>query len=277
MSDYNFRGITLSNHRPALEAYFMPQYNVSTALQLYVGVDAANISAPNRAAAQLVYFFGSKVNFKPFSFDLGGSYVDYPGGMLFDGQGSPATCTNGIFFLGQCNTSKAVANYWEFYVKSTLAIDDTLLVSTNAYYSPSWVNTGATGTYLSFGPKANLPKSMLGPEVIGSVTAEIGHYWFGTTDAFYGVPAFPTGIKLPNYTTWNFGIDITYRSMTLDLRYYDSDLSKANCNILTSDYTARFGGSGAVTPTNPSGLISNWCGTSFAAKLSFDTTVTNTR
>ena len=275
MSDYNFRGITASAHRPSIEAYFEPEYNISTALQLYAGLNAASIAAPNRAAAQIVYYGGARTSINAFSFDLGLSYIDYPGGILFDGLGSPATCTNGAFYLGQCNTSKAVASYLEYYFRSTFAINEALCVSTNLYYASSWVNSGAPGTYLSFVPKATLPTSLLPEEINAWLSGEIGHYWFGTTDTFYAMPAFPAGVRLPSYTTWNIGIGIAYKSIALDLRYYDTDLSRANCNVLTGDFTATFGGPSAVTPTNSSGLVSNWCGAAFVAKLSFDTTVAN--
>ena len=38
MSDYVFRGVTQSNHKPSVAAYFEPRYNVNKDLQLYVGV-----------------------------------------------------------------------------------------------------------------------------------------------------------------------------------------------------------------------------------------------
>ena len=91
------------------------------------------------------------------------------------------------------------------------------------------------------------------------------------------MPAFPGGIKLPDYTTWNVGLTITYKTVRLDLRYYDTNLSKADCNVLTADQTATFGGPTAVTPINPSGLVSNWCGAAFVAKLAFDVTVAGLR
>ena len=37
MSDYVFRGVTQSNHKPSVTAYFEPRYNVTKDLQLYVG------------------------------------------------------------------------------------------------------------------------------------------------------------------------------------------------------------------------------------------------
>lgn len=67
---------------------------------------------------------------------------------------------------------------------------------------------------------------------------QVGRYWFGITDSFYGVPAFRAGVKYPDYTTWNIGVGLTYKSLTVDLRYYDTMLSPGECNVLTSDHTA---------------------------------------
>src|SRR5690349_24879601 len=35
MNDYIFRGVTQSNHKPSVAAYFEPRYNVTKDLQLY--------------------------------------------------------------------------------------------------------------------------------------------------------------------------------------------------------------------------------------------------
>src|ERR1700744_3828897 len=53
MSDYVFRGITQSNHKPSVAAYFEPRYNVNDKLQLYIGTAGESISFPNRAAAEI--------------------------------------------------------------------------------------------------------------------------------------------------------------------------------------------------------------------------------
>ena len=37
MNDYVFRGVTQSNHKPSVAAYFEPRYNITKDLQLYVG------------------------------------------------------------------------------------------------------------------------------------------------------------------------------------------------------------------------------------------------
>ncbi|HMK70971.1 MAG TPA: TorF family putative porin, partial [Xanthobacteraceae bacterium] len=53
MSDYNFRGVTQSNHQPSLQFGLEPRYNFSKDLQGYFGVSGESIDFPNRAAAEI--------------------------------------------------------------------------------------------------------------------------------------------------------------------------------------------------------------------------------
>src|SRR5262249_39343396 len=64
-SDYIFRGITQSNHRPSVTAYFEPRYNVTKDLQYYVGISGESISFPNRAAAEVDIYGGFRPTFGP--------------------------------------------------------------------------------------------------------------------------------------------------------------------------------------------------------------------
>jgi uncharacterized protein (TIGR02001 family) len=277
MSDYNFRGITQSDHRPSETAYFEPRYNVNKNLQFYVGVSGEGIDFPNHASGEVDFYGGIRPTFDKLSLDFGLWDYYYPAGITFTGAGpSATTCTN-LFFTptGFCNSLKGNVSFWEAYGKGAYAFNDNLTVGGNLFYSPSWLNSGASGTYGSGTFKVTAPSNTL-PNGIGAyVSGELGHYWFGTTDAFYGTPLFPAGIKYPDYTTWNLGVAFTYKVFTLDLRYYDTDLSKANCNVLTGDHTATFGGPGAVSAINPSGLVSNWCGAAFIAKFSADLTLSS--
>jgi Bacterial protein of unknown function (Gcw_chp) len=277
MSDYNYRGISVSARRPSVTVYAEPRYKVHSNLELYAGLSAASVDLPNRPAAQIVYAAGIRPKFGALQLDLGAEYLDYPGGILFDGLGTAATCTNGAFFLGQCNTSKAVVSFWQAYAYTTFAINDRLTVGGILDHSPSWSNSGAPATYAALTVKADLPRSTLPAKIGAFVSGEIGRYWLGTTDAFYGLPAFPAGVKLPDYTTWHIGLGLTYKTATLDLRYYDTDLSKANCNVITGDHTATFGGAAAITPINPGGLISRWCSAAVILKLSFDLTLAGSK
>src|SRR5947199_7709641 len=79
MNDYIFRGITQSNHKPSVAAYFEPRYNVSKDLQFYVGVSGESISFPNRAAAEIDVYGGIRPTFGAFAFDFGLWGYFYPG------------------------------------------------------------------------------------------------------------------------------------------------------------------------------------------------------
>ena len=117
--------------------------------------------SPNRSRAQIVYYAGTRSTFGALLLDVGGWYIDYPGGTTFNGLGSAETCTNGAFFFGQCNTTKAVVSYFEGYAKSVLTINKALAVGGTLYYAPSWSNTDAPGTYGSLTAKVTLPNSIL--------------------------------------------------------------------------------------------------------------------
>ncbi len=290
-SDYVFRGISQSARWPSGSAYTEFRYNYRSDLQFYSAIAANGIDYPNRAAAEVDFYGGIRPTFDKLSFDLGLWYYWYPGGREFDGSvpfvGAPTGlgapnphCTNGFYgFNASCNVYESDLSFFEVFGKATYAPNDTFTFGANAFYSPSWLNEGADGTYASVTAKAVIPSDFLGrvfPKDVGAfVSGEFGHYWFGRTSAFYGNTVFPgqaDGIDLPDYNTWNAGIAFTYKVFTLDFRYYDTDLTRSNCDVLTSDFTAR-ANPGNITSINPSGLGSDWCGSAFVAKLSFDMTV----
>src|SRR5437763_8667719 len=80
MNDYIFRGVTQSNHKPSVAAYFEPRYNVTKDLQLYVGLSGESISFANRAAAEIDVYGGIHPNFGAFAFDIGVWGYLYSGG-----------------------------------------------------------------------------------------------------------------------------------------------------------------------------------------------------
>ena len=57
----------------------------------------------------------------------------------------------------------------------------------------------------------------------------------------------------------------THKILNIDLRYYDTNLSKENCYVFTGDPNAASGG--RINPiTNPDGLMSRWCSATLVAK-----------
>jgi uncharacterized protein (TIGR02001 family) len=276
-SDYIFRGISQSARQPSAAFYTELRRNLKRDLQLYGAIAGESIEFPNRSSAEIDLYAGVRPAFDKLSFDLGGWYYWYPGGQTFDGLNGPQSCTNAAaiaFSPGTgCNILEANLNYWELFAKGAYAASDSLTLGASVFYAPSWLSTGADGTFGSLTAKLALPSRLLPKDVGAAMSAEFGHYWYGTTDAFYGIAntIYADGIPLPQYNTWNVGLALSYKVFTLDFRYYDTDLSNGDCDLLTGDNNAR-SALEYVTPTNPTGLSSNWCGETFVAKLSVDMT-----
>jgi hypothetical protein len=276
MSDYVFRGITQSNHKPSVAAYFEPRYNITKDIQLYVGVSGESISFPNRAAAEIDLYGGARWTIGPVVLDGGFWYYYYPGGQCFNAGTPPGAASGDCLANGNLpnlNTIKSDMSFWEVYFKPTWNVNDSLAIGGNLFYTDSFMHSGAPGTYISGTVKFTAPEKMaLGP--FGwYVSGEFGRQYLGTTDSFYSLTNTLSGpgIDYADYNTWNVGLGLTWKVFTLDLRYSGTDLSKGDCNAFTGDYTAS--GTTNVTAINPLGLGSNWCGSAFVAKLSADLTL----
>jgi Bacterial protein of unknown function (Gcw_chp) len=276
MSDYNLRGITMSNHKPSAAAYVEPRYTLSREWELYGGLGSEGISFPNRADVEIDFYGGIRRKFGSLAFDVGNSFYYFPGGTTY--TGIFPSCTNFASATpASCNSDKGNMSFWEAYAKGKYALNDYAAFGANVFYSPSWLHSGAFGLYRSATFTLTAPASWFPKNAGAYLSGEFGWYHFGTTDAFYGIPGtvYANGIPYPAYTTWNIGLALTYTALTFDLRYYNTNLTKANCNVLTADHTATFATTN-ITPTNPGGLGSNWCSAAFIAKISTDLTI-NTR
>jgi Bacterial protein of unknown function (Gcw_chp) len=107
MSDYNFRGISQSAHKPSVAAYFEPRYNITSSLQAYAGVAG--------------------------------------GGQCFNdlAVGGPSCSVQG--FLPNGNVVKQNVSFYEGYAKATYAVSDNFAFGGSVFYSPSVLNSGADG------------------------------------------------------------------------------------------------------------------------------------
>jgi uncharacterized protein (TIGR02001 family) len=277
MNDYVFRGVTQSNHKASVAAYFEPRYNINKDLQLYVGVSGESISFANRAAAEIDVYGGIRPTFGAFAFDIGVWGYLYPGGTCqfgaatdFAGNSQGAECAANALLNG--NTMKKDVSFFEVYGKGNYTINDNWQFGVTEFYTPSFLNSGAWGNYTSVTGKYTAPSTIFGASGVGMyVSGEFGRQWFGTTDSFYGTAVFPNGIHYADYNTWNVGIGFTYKVFTLDLRYSDTNLSKGDCSVFTGAFNAQVGAT-TVTGNNPFGTSSNWCGATGIVKLSADLT-----
>jgi len=266
MSDYIFRGITQSAHQPSTAAGLEPRYRFSKTLEGYFGVSAESIDFPNHAAAELDFYAGVRPTFGSLALDFGVWYYDYPGGQCFN---TPAFCGFATATpLPNGNLIKQNESFYEGYGRATYTVNDNFEFSGQIYGSPSVLNSGASGIYYTGNVTLTAPAGWLPHDLGAYLSGDAGWWQLGTTDAFYGVPGFPNGIPYASYANWDLGLGFTWKVLTLDLRYYQSNLSRGDCNAFTSDHTAT---GVATTAINPAPLPgSSWCGASFVAKFSVD-------
>jgi len=283
MNDYNFRGISQSNHKPSTQAGFELRYNSSPSLQWYGGISGESIDFPNAAAAEIDFYAGIRPTFDKLALDFGAWYYWYPGGECFGAAGlGPSGCADkgggppaGAFVpnpnfqpLGGNETLKN-DSFWEVYGKATYTFNDQWAAGIQEWYSPSVVNTGAWGFFTTGNVTYTAPSTWFTNGLGMYFSGDIGYWDLGTSNIFYatGVAPFATGVKYTSYATWDLGLGFTYKILTLDLRYYDTNLNKAQCNVFTSAENSTFS-PGNVSAQNPNGLGTNWCSAAFVAKLS---------
>jgi uncharacterized protein (TIGR02001 family) len=224
MSDYNFRGITQSDHGPSGGGYFEARY-----WWLYAGIAAWAVKLPTDPTAEVDLYGGIRPTWGPLSADIGAIYYWYP---------REITGTD--------------TDFWEVYVKPSWTINDWATVGANLYYTPSFAQSGADGTYVSGTLKITLPDLIHVQDAGWYTSGEFGHYFLGRTKLSLGAT------NLPDYNFWNVGLAFTYKAFTLDFRYYDTDLSKRQCFMIAG---------------NGPGPRSNWCGAAFIASLAVDTSL----
>jgi uncharacterized protein (TIGR02001 family) len=269
MTDYNFRGISQTARGAGGTAYIEGRYKPVKDVEFYAGSQAWTVKLPTDPTAEIDLYGGVRLTWDKWTIDLGAMYYLYP---------VERQITNGIAptFIAVPNGSVTLANtdFLEFYGKLTYTFNDNLLVTGAVYYTDNWLNSGASGTYYSGILKYTGTASPSGWNWY--VSGELAYYDLGTTkfDAIAFPGPFVTGFDLPSYTTWNAGIGFTYKAMTLDLRYYDTNLSKEECYVLTADPGGTVGGT-PIAVTNAFGTQSKWCGAAFIGKLSFDTTLSS--
>jgi uncharacterized protein (TIGR02001 family) len=114
-SDYIYRGVTLSDHQPAMGAAFEARFG-----KFYAGSTITSVILPTAPAAELSFSSGVRPSLSGFDFDLGMTYFLYPGE------------------IGGANT-----DYVEFSSRADRKLTERLRVAAGFAYSPNVSNTGA--------------------------------------------------------------------------------------------------------------------------------------
>ena len=121
-------------------------------------------------------------------------------------------------------------SYSEFYVAPSYAATSRLLVGLKLYYAPDYYRMGVWENYNSIAAKYDVGSGL-------TISAELGHQTFGKTAI----------VALPNYTYGNIGLSFSYKSLTFDLFYHATTLSKQTCFLITGTGSA-IGGSNGCDP-----------------------------
>ena len=197
-SDYNYRGYTLSNHLPSVSANAEVDYG-----SLFASANGASVQMPGLSHFQMTDTLGLRRAWDALTLETGGAIYSYPG-LAHD------------------------PSYAEVYLSPSYAVTKALTVGANVFYAPDYYRMGAWENYNSVAAKYDIGWGL-------SVSAELGHQFFGTTH---------TGVKLPDYTYGNAGISYSYKSFTFDLRYHATTLTKQACFLITGTGSAIGGSNG---------------------------------
>lgn len=241
-TDYVYRGVTLSDRKPAFGANFEAGFD-----KFYASVTMASVKLPTQPSAEISFAAGIRPKLVNIDFDLAWTFYSYPGERWW--------------LLGPTGGT----DYWEASARAETQITDAVRIGGGFAWSPNVSNTGAQGQYYAAGFSYNLPRYSLLPDGVGvSLSASVGYSRFGGMEEVLG------GFPLPAYVNWNAGLAFSWKALTLDLRYYDTNLSQENCYVFTGATDAVAGG--AIDPLrNSEGLRSRWCGTTFVAKFVLST------
>ncbi len=217
-SDYIFRGFSQSARDPAWQVGADISYGI-----LYAGVWSSRIDfgdtglpAKNIATAEVDFYAGIKPVWGPANFDFGVIYYAYP----------------------NARDNGAELDYVELkggVSGSFIPALDKLTLGYTLFYSPEY--TGKTGQVFTneFMAAYELPKMWV---FTPTVSALLG-YQIGNNSLNY---LSVVGNGEDNYLYWNAGLALAVDKLTLDFRYWDTNLSDAGgfCHNTTFQCSGTF-------------------------------------
>jgi uncharacterized protein (TIGR02001 family) len=182
-SDYNYRGYTLSGHKPSVSTNFEATYNI-----LFAAIDAASVQIPMLSHLQMTDYAGIRPVFGPITVETGVAYYSYPGSVI--------------------DTS-----YPEYYVAPKYALSSKFTIGVNVYYAPDYSRTGAWENFDSIDAKYTFDTGL-------AISGELGRQSFGTTkatamDAAHKLPDYTYWYLGFSYSYKALKFDLRYFATTL--------------------------------------------------------------
>jgi uncharacterized protein (TIGR02001 family) len=175
---------------------------------VFANLNAASVQIPELSHLQLTDTIGLRPTFGKLTVETGLAYYSYPG-------------------------SAEDLSYAEIYFAPSYAVTPKLTLGAGIYYGPDYYRSGAWENYNAVTGKYDLGHGL-------TVSAELGRQSFGTT-------ADTPPIKLPDYIYGNIGGTYVYKSLSFDLRFHGTTLSRQSCFLITA--TGSPAGSNGCQPT----------------------------
>lgn len=181
-TDYAFRGISQTDESPAIQGGFD-----LSAGSFYAGAWASNINfGTGGANMELDVYGGYKFDAGPVAFDVGIIGYLYPGA-ADDG---------------------AELDYWEGYIKPSIALSDQASLGAAVYYSPEFTGESGDAFYYEINGSFAATPELSFSGAVGMQTVDTNGFFFGEDD----------------YTTWNVGGTYSAMGLGFDLRYVGTDI-----------------------------------------------------
>lgn len=191
-SEYMTRGFSDSDNRPALQGNIILGHNSGWEAEVW----ASNVDYNDggEAKVQVDFYLSYTFALGPGDLSLGAGYYTYPAA-----------------------DSSLHYNHGEFFSLYALDIENIGSFGTEFWYAPNIAGNAGKAVYVNTTAEIPLPW-VENLSLVGS----LGHQWIEKNTRF----------GAPDYADGSLGLAYTYDPVTLDVRYYDTSISKSFCDNL---------------------------------------------
>jgi uncharacterized protein (TIGR02001 family) len=212
-SDYMFRGVSQTAERPALQVGADLSYGI-----LYAGLWASNIDfgfnldGARIAKAELDLYAGIKPTWGSLNFDFGVIYYAYPGAR----DNFPS---NPAHLFRELDYVEIKAGVSGSPVKN-------LTTGVTVFYSPEYTSKQGDVWTVELAAAYELPKIWHATPTVGGLLGyQAGD--FSLADFAAGRATYVTANGKDDYLYWNVGLTLAIEKLSLDFRYWGTDISNS--------------------------------------------------
>jgi uncharacterized protein (TIGR02001 family) len=197
VSDYVDRGITNSDHNPAVQGSILYSLPIGVEdVAVYGGFWGSNVDFDDggEATVEIDWLFGvtGTVPGTELAWDIGAAYYTYPGA-----------------------DRRLDYDYWEMPLVLSYPVLEGVSLTGSYYYSPKFAGDSGQAHYVNAAVEWEIPVE----PVSIVLSASTGHQWIADNDR----------AGVPDYQDWRMGIGVTFDKLTFKIEYTDSNLSENEC------------------------------------------------